>query len=57
MKKRDDGMQHSYSTCPRCRCINSDENIVTVDGQTMCRRCMKALAEKQHSASPETPHP
>ncbi len=41
-----DGMQHYYSTCPRCRAVVSDENIVFVDGYKMCRECMKARSVK-----------
>lgn len=44
---KDDGMQHDYSTCPRCRRIASSENIVWVDGQRMCRRCLKTLTEQE----------
>lgn len=44
-EKPDDGMQHHYSTCPRCRQIASDENIVFVDGVKMCRKCMQRDAE------------
>lgn len=40
-RTRDDGMQHSYSTCPTCRCIVSDENIIWLNGQRMCRNCLK----------------
>ena len=39
-----DGMQHYYSTCPECRGVVSDENIVFVDGRKRCRECLKKLA-------------
>lgn len=38
---KDDGMQHDYETCPRCDRIASTEDIVRLDGKTMCRRCLR----------------
>ena len=35
-----DGLKHYYSTCPLCRRIVPDEDLVFVDGDKMCRGCM-----------------
>lgn len=53
-KFSDDGMQHHYSTCPRCRCIVSNENLVEVDGKAMCRQCLKELSDKAKRGDDDT---
>jgi formylmethanofuran dehydrogenase subunit E len=44
--RKNDGLNHDYVTCPKCGRVSSTENIVTLDGEVMCRRCMQAISEK-----------
>lgn len=46
-----DGLLHYYSTCPKCRTVVSDENIVFVDGAKMCRGCMTSQQNKGQPSS------
>lgn len=42
----DDGMRHTYETCPCCGVVASTEDIVSLDGQKMCRGCLKRESAK-----------
>mgnify|MGYP001602932785 CR=1 FL=1 len=42
-----DGLKHFYFTCPECRSIVSDEDIVWLDGEKMCRQCLLIKTEKK----------
>ena len=45
--KQDDGMIHDYQTCPKCKAIVADEDIVRVDGRKMCRQCLRDMQRQR----------